>query len=157
MKVNPNSTSFGFYTQRALDIRTVKIRDGDGALHTIPFSTVKALKNSSRGFVVYTVSVTLEQGADIEEALRIMKAVGEEVYRDNRYSGIILGPLDVWGVDQMGPDGIVLKGSIRTRPLHQHGPGREIDRLLNAHLREKGIALPSRNAVSERKLKAAGI
>lgn len=101
-------------TVEALTIRTVKIRDGDGALHTILFSTVKALKNSSRGFGVYTVSVTLEQGADIEEALRIMKAVGDDVYRHDRYSSIILGPLDVWGVDQVGPDGIVLKGSIRT-------------------------------------------
>lgn len=142
-------------TVEALTIRTVKIRDGDGALHTIPFSTVKALKNSSRGFGVYTVSITLEQGADIEEALRIMKTVGEEVHRDARYSGIILGPLDVWGVDQVGPDGVVLKGSIRTRPLRQHGVGREINRLLNARLREKGILLASRNAASERRTDAA--
>ena len=33
------------------------------------------------------MSVTLEQGVDIQDAVQIMKAVGEEVHPDTCYSG----------------------------------------------------------------------
>lgn len=133
-------------TVEALTIRTVKIRDGDGALHTIPFSTVKALKNSSRGFGVYTVAITLAQGADIGKALDVFKDVGEEVRSDPKFATNIVAPLDVWGVDQVGLDGIVIKGAIKTRPLQQYGVGREINRRMNGRLQELGIPLAKRSA-----------
>ncbi len=132
-------------TVEALTIRTVKIRDGDGALHTIPFSTVKALKNSSRGFGVYTVGITLAQDADIGKALDVFKEVGEEVRTDPKFATSIVAPLDVWGVDQVGLDGIVIKGAIKTRPLQQYGVGREINRRMNVRLQELGIPLAKRS------------
>ncbi|TCQ95411.1 mechanosensitive ion channel domain-containing protein [Neorhizobium sp. JUb45] len=132
-------------TVEALTIRTVKIRDGDGALHTIPFSTVKALKNSSRGFGVYTVGVMLDQRADVGKALEVLKEVGDEVRRDPKYAASIIAPLDIWGVDQVGPDGILIKGAIKTRPLQQYGVGREINRKMNFRLQELGIPLANRN------------
>lgn len=135
-------------TVEALTIRTVKIRDGDGALHSIPFSTVKALKNSSRGFGVYTASVTLSVDADVGEAIGVFRKVGDEVRQDPQFSGKILSPLDVWGVDSVGPDGVVIKGAIRTRPLQQYGVGREINRLMTLRLQEAGIPLASRSKIA---------
>lgn len=132
-------------TVEALTIRTVKIRDGDGALHTIPFSNVKALKNSSRGFGVYTVGIMLDQRADVATALDVLRDVGDEVYRDPKFSASIISPLDIWGVDQVGPDGILIKGAIRTRPLQQYSVGREINRRMNLRLHELGIPLANRN------------
>lgn len=141
-------------TVEALTIRTVKIRDGDGALHSIPFSTIKALKNSSRGYGVYTVSVTLALDADVETAIQLFKDVGEEVRNEYPFKQRILLPLDVWGVDQITPEGIVLKGAVRTHPLQQYGVGREINRRLHARLHEKGVALANKNPFSEKMLEA---
>lgn len=129
----------------ALTIRTVKIRDGDGALHSVPFSSIKALKNSSRDFGVYTVSITLDPSADVDRAVAAMKDVGREVAEDPKYATVILIPLDVWGVDQVSPDGIVIKGGVRTRALQQWGVGREINRRLMIRLAELGIPLASRS------------
>lgn len=131
-------------TVEALTIRTVKIRDGDGALHSVPFSTIKALKNSSRGFGVYTVAVTLDTGADVEKALDILKDVGDEVAGDPQFSAKIVAPLDVWGVDQVSLDGIVIKGAIKTLPLQQYGVGRAINRRYRDRLQESGIRLATR-------------
>lgn len=141
-------------TVEALTIRTVKIRDGDGALHSIPFSTIKALKNSSRGYGVYTVSVTLALDADVETAIQLFKDVGEEVRNEYPFKQRILLPLDVWGVDQITPEGIVLKGAVRTHPLQQYGVGREINRRLHARLYEKGVPLANKNPFSEKVLEA---
>jgi small-conductance mechanosensitive channel len=53
-------------------------------------------------------------------------------------------PLDVWGVDEFTPDGIILKGAIRTRPLQQWAVGRELNRRLQARYDELGIELARR-------------
>lgn len=132
-------------TVEALTIRTVKIRDGDGALHSIPFSMIKALKNSSRGFGVYTATVTLDVEADIERAIEVFKTVGADVRGNPQFSGRIVAPLDVWGVDQIGPDGIVLKASIKTLPLQQYGVGREINRRMRDSLQSAGVKLATRS------------
>src|SRR5680860_1447718 len=38
----------------AMTLRTVKVRDAEGALHSVPFSQITALKNRSRDYGVYT-------------------------------------------------------------------------------------------------------
>jgi moderate conductance mechanosensitive channel len=133
-------------TVEGMTIRTVKIRDGDGALHSIPFSTIKAIKNRSRGFGIYTVTLTLDVQADIEEAIRIFRVVGEEIRSDPAFASKIVAPLDIWGVDVVGPDGVVLKGAIKTLPLQQWGVGREINRRVKDRLQAAGISLASRSA-----------
>jgi small conductance mechanosensitive channel len=132
-------------TVEALTIRTVKIRDGDGALHSIPFSTIKALKNSSRGFGVYTVSVTIDTDADVERAINVMKDAGNEVRKDPKFASRIIGPFDVSGIDQIGLDGIVVKGSIKTRPLQQYGVGNELNRRVRDALQRAGVPLARRS------------
>jgi small conductance mechanosensitive channel len=132
-------------TVEALTIRTVKIRDGEGALHSVPFSSIKALKNSSRDFGVYTVTVNLDPAADVDKAVALMKEVGKEVAQDPKYQPQILIPLDVWGVDQVGPDGVVLKGAVRTRPLQQWSVGREINRRLMLRFAENHIPFANRS------------
>ena len=134
-------------TVEALTIRTVKIRDGDGALHSIPFSSIKALKNSSRDFGVYTVSVTVDPKADAARAIEILKEVGKEVCDDPQFASKIMIPFEVWGVDQITPDGIVIKGAVRTRPLQQWSVGRTINLLAKARFDAEGIQLASRNTL----------
>ncbi len=136
-------------TVEALTIRTVKIRDADGALHSIPFSTIKALKNSSRGFGVYTVNVTLDVNADLARAIEVFKAVGAEICSDPQLSRKIIESLDVWGVDQIGLDGIVIKASIKTLPLQQYSVGREINRRVREALRNAGVLLATRISPTE--------
>lgn len=131
-------------TVEALTIRTVKIRDGDGAIHSIPFSSVKAIKNSSRDFGIYTVTVNLHPEADVDKAIDLLKQTGRDIYGDPTFSRRILSPLDIWGVDQLGPDTVVLKGSIRTLPLQQWGVGREINRRLKLQLDEHRIPLANK-------------
>jgi small conductance mechanosensitive channel len=129
----------------ALTIRTVRIRDGEGALHSIPFSSIKALKNRSRDFGVYTLTVTIDHHANVQKALDAMREVGASLVHDPQFAHLILLPLDVWGVDAFMPEGIVLKGAIRTRPLEQWGVGRELNRRLKQRLDELGIELAHRN------------
>ncbi len=128
----------------ALTIRTVRIRDADGALHSIPFSQIKALKNRSRDYGVYTVKLSLDYATDIDAAMALMRKVGAEMQSDPRYGCDMLAGLDIWGVDQFASDGVVVIAALKTKPLRQWSVGREFNRRLKGRFDAAGIrvALP---------------
>ncbi len=125
----------------ALTIRTVKIRDGDGALHSLPFSQITAFKNRSRDYGVYTVRVTVEYGSDVDQIMKIMDEIGQELQADPKFSWDILAPFEIWGVDQFVPEGVVIMGVIKTRPLQQWRVGREFNLRLKKRFDQMGIKM----------------
>jgi len=125
----------------ALTIRTMKIRDADGSLHSIPFSTVKAIKNSSRNFSVFSPTLTIPNTVDPDVVLAAMRKVVLDMRADPAFSNIILGPLNNLGIDQINPGNIVIKGSLRTRPLRQADISREFNRRIMLELSEHAITI----------------
>lgn len=122
-----------------LTIRTLRLRDGDGALHSIPFSSITTLKNTSRGYGAYTVSVTILHPEDTDRALAEITRIGEEIARDPAWAAAVTGPFSLWGVDQISPAGVVIKGNIRSHPNAQWGLGRELNRRIAVRFSEIGI------------------
>ncbi|MDR5654712.1 mechanosensitive ion channel domain-containing protein [Ruixingdingia sedimenti] len=122
-----------------LTIRTLKLRDGDGALHSIPFSSISTLKNNSRGYGTYTVSTTILNPEDTDRALAEIDRIGREIAEDPAWKASVTGPFSLWGVDQITPAGVVIKGAIRSHPNAQWGLGREINRRIALRFSELGI------------------
>lgn len=123
-----------------LTIRTLRLRDGDGALHSIPFSSITTLKNSSRGYSSYTISVTILHPEDTDRALAEVGRIGHEIADDPAWAASVTGPFSLWGVDQVSPAGVVIKGNIRSQPNAQWALGREINRRVALRFAELGIA-----------------
>jgi small-conductance mechanosensitive channel len=126
-------------TVEGLTIRTVRIRDGSGALHSIPFSQIKALQNNSRGFGIYPVNVAIAYDADPDKTMAIMRAIGQELSSDPAFGPKMLASLDIWGVDTFSSEGVTIKGAIKCQPLQQWGVGREFNRRLKHRLDEAGV------------------
>ena len=53
-------------TVEHLSIRTVRLRDGQGAIHAIPFSQIKIVKNLSRDFAYAVFEVRVSFSADVD-------------------------------------------------------------------------------------------
>lgn len=125
-----------------LTIRTVRLRDGQGAVHTIPFSQIKIVKNLSRDFANAVFEVRLPFSADIDQVTRMIVEVGAELIEDSRFRDEILGPIEVWGLDRFDPNWIVVKGQIKTRPLKQWSVARAFNARLKLVMDRAGIEIP---------------
>jgi small conductance mechanosensitive channel len=125
-----------------LTIRTVRLRDGQGAVHTIPFSQIKIVKNLSRDFANAIFEVRLPFSADLDEVTRMIVAVGAELMEDSRFRNEILAPVEVWGLDRFEANWIVVKGQIKTRPLQQWSVARALNARLKLRMDEAGIEIP---------------
>ncbi|WP_408585432.1 mechanosensitive ion channel family protein [Paraburkholderia bannensis] len=129
-------------TVEHLSIRTVRLRDGQGAIHSIPFSQIKIVKNLSRDFAFAVFEVRVPFAVDLDTVTRMIRETGAELVADFRYRREILGPVEVWGLDRFDPNWMVVKGQIKTRPLQQWSVARAFNARLKRHMDEAGIEMP---------------
>ena len=125
-----------------LTIRTVRLRDGQGAVHTVPFSQIKIVKNLSRDFANAVFEVRVPFSADMDEVTRMIVEVGAELIEDFRFRNEILGPVEVWGLDRFDANWIVVKGQIKTRPLQHWSVARAFNARVKLKMDEAGIEIP---------------
>ncbi|MEX3636623.1 mechanosensitive ion channel family protein [Paraburkholderia sp. BR14320] len=129
-------------TVEHLSIRTVRLRDGQGAIHAIPFSQIKIVKNLSRDFAYAVFEVRMSFSTDVDEITQLIREVGAELMADFRYRREMLGPIEVWGLDRFDPNWMVVKGQIKTRPLQQWSVARAFNLRLKRKMDEAGIEIP---------------
>ncbi|MEM5460784.1 mechanosensitive ion channel family protein [Paraburkholderia phytofirmans] len=125
-----------------LTIRTVRLRDGQGAVHTIPFSQIKIVKNLSRDFANAVFEVRVPFSLDLDEVTRMIVEVGEDLQGNFRLRNEILAPVEVWGLERFEANWMVVKGQIKTRPMQQWGVVRAFNARLKRKMDEAGIEIP---------------
>jgi small conductance mechanosensitive channel len=125
-----------------LTIRTVRLRDAQGAVHTIPFSQIKIVKNLSRDFANAVFEVRVPFTVELDDVTRMIVQVGADLQRDFRVRNEILAPVEVWGLDRFEANWMVVKGHIKTRPLQQWSVARAFNARLKRKMDDEGIEIP---------------
>ncbi|KIG02993.1 mechanosensitive ion channel family protein [Caballeronia concitans] len=124
-----------------LTIRTVRLRDGQGAVHTIPFSQIRIVKNLSRDFAYALFEIRVPFDADLDAITRMIVDTGAQLAADFRFRHDILGPVEVLGLERFETNCIVVKGQIKTRPLKQWAIARALNARLKLSMEEAGLEL----------------
>jgi len=126
----------------ALSIRTVRLRDLSGTVHTIPFSAIEGVSNLTRDFSFHVFDIGIAYREDVDAVMALIREIGEELRADPEIGPLVLEPLEVFGLDAFGDSAIMIKGRIKTRPLKQWQVGRAFNRLVKLRFDEQGIEIP---------------
>ncbi len=126
----------------ALNLRTIVLRDEEGAVHVFPNGEVKTLANKSKDFSFYIVTVGVAYEDDPDRVADAMRAAGATLMEDDNFRPHILEPIELYGVDAFEPGQIVVKARIKTVPLKQWMVGRELRKRIAAVFRTRGIHIP---------------
>lgn len=144
-------------TVEYLSIRTVRLRAGDGSLHVVPFSSVTTVNNANRGLGSAAVKLSVAADSDIEATFTALRDIAQKMREDPALSPLILGDLDIGGVDQIDGAMATIVGSIRTTDRGRWRVQREFNRRVLSQFREQGIALANpRETVVFNRESAAG-
>jgi small conductance mechanosensitive channel len=125
----------------AFSIRTVKLRDSAGGVHTVPFSNVTTVVNMTKDFAYYLFNIKVDYAQDTDRIVDIVTALGAELQADAAYADLILAPIEIIGVDSFGSDAVTLQARFKTRPIKQWTVGREFNRRLKKKFDEQKIPL----------------
>ncbi|HTI86560.1 MAG TPA: mechanosensitive ion channel domain-containing protein [Alphaproteobacteria bacterium] len=131
----------------SLSIRTIRLRDGNGAVHTIPFSEVKTVQNMTRDFARAAFEVEVAWREDVDRVIAAMKEVGAAVSTDPTWASYVTQPFNVIGVDKVRGSGVVIAAQISTLPGKQWDVGRAFNLALKRKFDEIGVEMPSGRVV----------
>ncbi|AMP39033.1 mechanosensitive ion channel family protein [Ralstonia solanacearum] len=103
----------------SLTIRTVRLRDGVGAIHSIPFSQIKTVRNLSRDYSFADFEVRVAMDADPRQAIDLVREAAARTAGDARFERILIGVPEVFGLDRFEGGAMIVKGRFKTRPQKQ--------------------------------------
>nr|WP_218180246.1 mechanosensitive ion channel family protein [Pseudomonas gingeri] len=128
-------------TVEGLTIRTVRLRDIDGIVHTIPFSEIKSIKNYSREFGYAIFRVAIPYNMPIDDAIKLMRDVGQKMRTDPLQRRNIWSPLEIQGVESFESGSAILRARFKTAPIKQWEVSRAFNLSLKRTMDEAGMDL----------------
>ena len=137
----------------SMTIRTIRIRDTGGQLHTLPFSAVTTVVNMSRDFAFYNFTLHISYDADIDKAIAVIGQTVAGMRADPALGPDILSFADIVGVNALTEWSVELAGSIKVPPLRQNTIGPIFNRRIKEAFDKAGIAFA--HPVSEIRLTRA--
>jgi small conductance mechanosensitive channel len=122
-------------------IRTIKLRDTAGGMHTVPFSAVTSVNNMTKDFAYYVFNVKTDYAQDSDRVVGVLTDLGQELQNDPAFCDLILAPLEIIGLDSFGSDAFIIQARFKTKPIKQWTVGREFNRRLKKRFDELKIPL----------------
>jgi moderate conductance mechanosensitive channel len=123
-------------------LRSTRVRDIEGTLWHIPNGEIRRIGNMSQKWARVLLDIQVAYATDIDEAMKIIEAVAGAMAEEDDYRDLFLDPPEVWGVQDLGPDGIDLRLVIKTRPAEQWAIGRELRRRIKRAFDEAEVEIP---------------
>jgi small-conductance mechanosensitive channel len=129
-------------TVEAVSLRTTRLRDVNGTVWHIPNGNILRIGNMSQQWARALLDVSLATDTDVDHAQDVIKRVADSVWNDPDWHGEILEEPEVWGVERLAPDAIVIRLVVKTKPAEQFTVMRELRRRLLEAFAAEGVELP---------------
>ncbi len=125
-----------------ISLRTTRLRDVKGTLWHIPNGQIDRVGNKSQQWSRALLDVAVAYETDIDHATSVIKSTADGMWHDSAFSGRILEEPSVWGVEDLGADGIAIRLVVKTRPNEQFAVARELRARIKVAFDREGIEIP---------------
>jgi small conductance mechanosensitive channel len=129
-------------TVEAVGLRVTRLRDVKGTVWYVRNGEILRVGNQSQGWARAVVDVSVAYGEDLARATDVLQRIADGLVAEDDWAPLVLDAPEVWGVEQMTTDGIVLRLVVKTRPLQQWAVQRELLRRIKAVFDAEGIEFP---------------
>ena len=126
-------------TVESFSIRSVRLRHHRGPVYTVPFNLLGAVENMSRDWVIDKIAIGITYDSDLNLAKKLIKQVGLDLQKDPELGPLILEPLKMQGVDELGDYSVTIRAKMMTLPGEQFVIRRQAYAMIKKAFDENGI------------------
>lgn len=120
-------------------LRVTRLRDVDGTVWYVRNGEVTQVGNRSQGWARAVLDVGIAYDEDVERAQTALLDTARELQRDPDLAGFVLDDPEVWGIESMSAQEIVLRLVVKTQPLQQWIVARDLRRRIKERFDADGI------------------
>jgi small conductance mechanosensitive channel len=125
-----------------INLRTIVLRDVEGAVHVIPNGEIKTLSNRTKDYSYYVIEFGIEYDEDSDRVVAAVRKAAAELAADPAFGPNMLEPIEILGVDDFKDSAVTMKFRIKTVPLKQWEVGRELRRRIKREFDAQAIRIP---------------
>ena len=129
-------------TVEAVSLRSIRLRSVNGTVWHVPNGSILRVGNMSQQWARALLDISVGYGADIDHAQTVIKRVADEVWHDPEWSRSVLEEPEVWGVEDLGADGVTIRLVVKTQPAEQFKVLRELRTRIKVALDAAGVEIP---------------
>ncbi|RPA19746.1 mechanosensitive ion channel family protein [Gordonia sp. OPL2] len=126
----------------SVGLRITTLRDIDGTLWYVRNGEIIRVGNMSQEYAVARVELPVALGADLDRAQAVALEAANEALADDAAAADVLGVPEMLGIQEVGPDQVTLRMTVKTKPNAQWATQRLLRRAVLAAYDENGISLP---------------
>ncbi|MDA8319106.1 MAG: mechanosensitive ion channel family protein [Actinomycetota bacterium] len=139
----PSTTEVTIGTVEDVTLRITTIRTADGEVITTPNGQITQVTNLSRDWARAVVDVPVPAAVDVNHVTELLRQVGEDAYRDDALSPLLLDTPAVMGVQSIDVDHFQVRLVARTLPGKQFDVGQILRSRVAAVFLREGINVPT--------------
>jgi small conductance mechanosensitive channel len=122
-----------------INLRTIVLRDPEGAVQVFPNGTVTTLANLSKQFAYAVVDVKVLYSENLDRVFGTIREVGASMQADPKWGPVLVDPIEIPGVVSIADGAVTIAAKFKTLPLNQGKVANELRRRLMGAFVGRGI------------------
>ena len=134
-------------TVEAVGLRVTRVRDVEGTVWYVRNGEILRVGNQSQNWARTVLDVPVALDQDLHQVQAVLRDVAHDLWEDEDYKHLILEEPEVWGIQDLTPNWVVVRVTLKTAPLEQWAVAREMRQRVKNRFDEDGIEFAHPTAV----------
>ena len=113
-------------TIEAVSLRVTRLRDVDGTVWYVRNGEILRVGNMSQNWARTVLDIPVDYSEDLLHVREVLKDVAHDLWIDEEYKDVIIEEPEVWGVQSLDADLVVVRVTLKTAPMEQWNVAREM-------------------------------
>ncbi len=128
-------------------IRITQVRDVNGTLWFVRNGEILRVGNMSQGWARVIVDLAVPYDVDLDAVQEKVLGTAKSLAGDTKWRSRILEKPEIWGIESISAEAIVLRLVVKTASASKDDVARELRARLKRALDEMGVKLPALNSI----------
>jgi len=128
-------------TVEAVGLRVTRLRDVEGTVWYVRNGEILRVGNQSQNWARTVLDIPIALNQDLVRVQQVLQDVAHDLWEDDDFKHQIIEEPSVWGVQDLTPNWITVRVTLKTAPLEQWAVAREMRQRIKYRFDAEGIEL----------------
>ena len=124
----------------AVGLRVTRLRDVEGTVWYVRNGEIIRVGNQSQNWARTVLDIPVALDQDLVKVQSVLEDVARDLWDDEEFKHQIIEEPEVWGVQDLTPNWITIRVTLKTAPLEQWAVAREMRQRIKYRFEHEGIA-----------------
>jgi small-conductance mechanosensitive channel len=126
-------------TVEAVGLRVTRLRDVEGTVWYVRNGEIIRVGNQSQNWARTVLDIPVALDQDLARVQQVLRDVAQDLWDDEDYRHLIIEEPSVWGVQDLTPNWVTVRVTLKTAPLEQWAVAREMRQRIKWRFDHEGI------------------